>query len=277
MSNLPAKPFYKLRRFWILLAVSLIGVTEWAPFLSERAKGYIMKLLIFLPFILLIVLAGSCTTTVQKLDPLIFYKRDIRIEYKGDKYYGIAVLPYAEEYKIKLKAHGDMDYFSVNTFHREEDSSNPGGMFFQSRTTLKYKPTLEKEGDAPLYISVYNKKKKHGWAFIAFEHPMYTIESLFHCNGKVKIFKGVSACGTREGLKQKITFKEDVMISNPSPGPHGRKTPCPDLKSNKGDKVGEVFEFDMPNRICKYTFVSMASEEMHSMYLLGHEDSIVRD
>lgn len=242
---------------------------------NNRNIIYSIILVLFLLFI--ISLMNSCVTTAQKLDPLVFYKRDIRIEYKGNKYYGTAVLPYADEYKIKLKAPGAMDYFSVNTFHREEDSSDPGGIFFQNRYTLKYKPTLEKEGDAPLYISVYNERKKHGWAFIVFEHPMYKLKALFHCNGKVKIYDGVSVCGTREGLKQKITFKEDVMISDPTPGPHGRKAPCPDLKSEKGTKEGKVFEFNQPNRICKYTFISMATDEMHSTYLLGHEDSIVRD
>jgi hypothetical protein len=267
------KPFYKSKRFWILLKILLVGATSVASFLPEKTKDILMKLILL--FILLLI--GSCVTQ-QKLDPMVYYKKDLMIEYDGEDYYGVAVLPYKDEYKIRIKAHGEMNTFSVVNCHMEKDTANPDGKYFlKGRTTIRHKPSpIEKEGDCPLHIAVFNEKKKHGWGFIAFEHPSYTLPAVVHCNGEVEKYNGVSVCSTRQGLKQRIIFSEEVLVGHGVSGPSQRSEPCPPILSY-GSRRGKTFDYKLPSRECSYIFTSIATGAEHILHNIGHEDSIVRD
>lgn len=230
-------------------------------------------LLLILLIFIISCLCNSCVTQ-QKLDPMVYYKKDVMFKFGKKTFYGIAVLPYQDKYEIKVKAHGDLDTFSLLTCHMEKDTANAGnGIFTDNRTTIKFNPSIEKEGDCPMYVSAFNKNKKHSWGFIAFEHPNYLLKATMYCNGEVKEFNGVSACGTRQGLKQRIVFKEKVFVGNGIKGPSNAKNiDCPALTS----KDGLTFNFKLPNRECRYAFIG-ESGMVHTTYLFGHEDSIIRD
>jgi len=252
----------------------------------------------------LLFLAGCVTMTAQKLNPAVYYKQDICFTYetgeikkekiknffrrfRGGSYRkvkdvkgkatfcGTGVLPYMDEYKITVKSKDKLNYFTMTTCHEEDDTDNPDKGIFKKdgRVNIVYTPTMERGKACPLYISAYNRKQRHAWGIIAFEHPRYQLSATVHCNGYVKPYNGVSICQSRQGLIQKITFSEPVKLIKPVKGESDRKGNCPSL----GDSYKTEYEFKLPNRECWYGFIGKGSKKIHQLMTVGYEDIIVRD
>ncbi len=263
--------------------------------------GEKMKALI--PLIIVAMMSG-CTTTTQKLNPAVYYKQDMCVTYetgevktekiknffkrfKKGKYRktqqvketvsfcGVGVLPNMAEYNIKINSFGALNFFALTTCHEETTTENPDGGFFKKKGELyfNYTPTMERGKACPLYISAYNKKQRHGWGFLAFEHPRYKLSSVVYCNGYVNQYNGVSVCQSREGLIQKIHFPEPVKLVKPVTGAADRKGECPVL----GKKGDTEITFQIPARECIYGFIGQESKKIHMLYTIGYEDIIVRE
>lgn len=256
--------------------------------------------------ILLLFLAGCSTPTPQNLNPAVYYKNDICVTYTRDvdkhgevgtwyrnkvkrkfrlfkknrKYQeiemcGVGVLPNAEDYSLKVEHNSKLNFFAMNTCHREVTTENPDRGFRNKNgeTSLVYKPTLEKGKACPLYLAVYNRKGRHGWGTFAFESPKFDLPATMECNGDEINFKGVSICQARYGTLQKITFNEEVLPARPVNGPAQRKKDCPELAT----KDFKTFEFVLPPRECFYGFIGKDSLREHKLYTVGYEEVIVRD
>lgn len=235
-----------------------------------------MRKINYIPIVIFTLVAiTACITTSQKLDPAIYYRKDMCFESGDTEFCGVGVLPYQEKYEIKVKSYGKLNFFSINTCHREDTTENPDDGIFRinGNTKIKFVPLIEKEGDCPMYVSAYNKNAKHAWGFIAFEHPNYKLKATVLCNGKIKNYNGVSTCSSREGLKQKIVFGSKVDISKGIAGPSQRNKPCSLITS----KDGKSFEFKMPNRECRYAFIDRETKQLHTLYTIGYEDIIIRE
>lgn len=262
-----------------------------------------MKLLISL--ILLFSIIG-CTTTPpdQRLNPAVYYKNDICFTYERDvnkhgeaktwyrnrtkrqflsrnkkqtiEFCGVGVLPHDTSYDLKINHIAKLDFFAMNSCHREVTSENSDKGIFKKdgQIYVDYKPTLELGLACPLFIAAYNREGRHGWGILVFENPKYTLESTVHCNGDVIDFNGVSICESRVGLLQKITFPEEVIITRPVNGAADRKEDCPDLATSSID--GKTFEFVMPSRECIYGFIGKTSKKKHQFYTVGYEELVVR-
>jgi len=242
-------------------------------------------------------------STPQKLNPAVYYKNDICFSYDKDTkkhgkirsffrnrrrrvfrqnrnktkvlFCGVGVLPHQESYNLVIDSFNKLNFFAMNTCHREITTENPDrGIFKQNGIhKISYNPTVEQGKACPLYIGAFNKTGRHGWGIVAFEHPNFQLESILHCNGDKEDTGGTSICQSREGLLQKITFKEPVKAAPPVNGPAQRKEDCPVLSS----KDSKTFNFIMPPRECVYGFIGLESGKEHKFYTIGYEQLIVRE
>ena len=260
----------------------------------------------FFSISLLFICSCGSISSPQKLNPEVYYKNDICVTYRRDvnkhgaigtwyrnkvkrqfrlfkkaKQYqeiymcGVGVLPEDYEYNFEIKHRAKLNFFAVNTCHREITTENPDqGLFKKNgKLNLNYKPTLEKGKACPLYMAAYNRNGRHGWGTFAFESENFTLPAKIECNGDEIQFNGVSICQSRFGTLQKITFAEEVLPAKPVNGPAERVLDCPVLPT----KDGKTFEFIMPKRECFYGFIGKKSLKEHKLYTIGYEEVIVRD
>lgn len=255
--------------------------------------------------LLALLLLSSCNSlVVQPLNPTVYYRNDIcflyetgnvseeRIKkffkrFKDGKYRktelkkekievcGAGVLPEMDDYAIKAKAFGQLDFFALTTCHEETTSENPdsGIRNKNGEISFTYSPTMEKGKACPLYASAFNRRQRHAWGVLIFENTRYQLPAKLSCNGYVLDYHGVSICQSREGLIQKIEFDEPVYLASPVNGAADRKGDCPVI----GIKGAKSFEFKIPNRECFYGFIGLESKKIHQLLTIGYEEIIVRE
>jgi len=219
--------------------------------------------------LVLCILFTSCSSVPQKLDPKVYYKRDMVLEvneFQGD---GVLVVPYKDKYEFNITAQGKLDLFTFTTCHREQTKEKAGGRWYSGpkSTSFDYKPTLlESEGVAcPAILAGYSKKGKHSWGIVEFEHPDLTLPALLSCDGSVYNTRGVSICQAKRGLLQEIKFSEEVIVAI--------ENVCIELTS----KDNKTFRFKMPERECTFRFVTKNGEEKwHRLTTVGYEMILVR-
>jgi len=230
----------------------------------------------------LVLLLTGCLASapIQQLNPATYYVNDICFTYsksKRDKinFCGVGVLPYADSYDLLIENKGKLNFFAMTSCHREKTTENPDDGIFKKdgRIKIDYVPTLEKGKACPLFIAAYNRKGRHGWGALFFEHPRFQLKAVIECNGTVTKSNGVSVCQARQGLIQKITFEKEVVSVKPVNGAAERKEPC--LVLTTKDK--KTFEFTMPTRECVYGFVDRSTKKIHMFNIIGYEQLIVRE
>ncbi len=203
----------------------------------------------------------------------IEYRKDVLIEYDGNSYDGVAVLPVKDEYEFKFTANGDLDWLSISTCHRDEITEEAWNVVKRRIFGLKilnkkqvnyvYSPT-EIEKDCDLEIKAYNKSGYHSFGHISFFNSDYTLDALVECNGHSKAYSGASACQTKVGLIQKVNFA-NLVITSP-------EEDCP-LEENEG----EYFEIKAQSGMCKYVFMEKSTRRLHVLTVYGYEKAPVRE
>jgi len=230
---------------------------------------------------LLFLLTGCLSTLpVQKLNPATYYVNDVCVTYhiskkKEIEFCGVGTLPYADSYDLTIQNKGKLNFFAMTTCHREKTTENYDKSIFRKdgKIRINYKPTLEKGKACALYIAAFNRRGKHGWLAIFFEHPNFKLKAKIECNGKEYTGNGVSVCQARKELIERISFENEVVPMKPVTGPAERKEPCPKLTT----KDNKTFEFLMPTRECIYGFVERKTRNVHQFNTIGYEQLIVRD
>jgi hypothetical protein len=265
-----------------------------------------MKYLIFLIFIFFVGCGSLNFESAQNLNPSIYYKQDVCFTYetgevKEDRirgflnrfrrgryrrtkvvpetvtFCGVGVLPYMEKYKMTIRNAGKLNFFAITTCHEEDTTENPDKGIFKKngKIYVEYTPTLErtKKQACPMYISAYNRKRRHGFGIAVFEHPDYKLKSNLFCNGYENEYDGVSVCQSREGLIQKIVFDEPVKLVKPINGAADRKGDCPVI----GEDYQKEYTFKIPSRECWYGFIGKNSKQVHQLLTVGYEEIIIRE
>lgn len=222
-------------------------------------------------FVMLFVLT-SCSSVSQKLDPSRFYKRDMEITINGLKAEGALVVPKAQSYKFNIKSQGRLDLFTFTTCHREQTKEKAGERgWFADKKRRKFEffpvPIEANPLACPVELGGYEQKKgRHSWGFIDFEHPDLTLTAELSCNGDKRKVKGVSVCQAKKGLIQEIVFAQPVIVAE--------KNVCIILKS-KDDKT---FRFKMPKGRCLFRFLTKTGDKKwHRLTTLGYEKILVRE
>lgn len=218
------------------------------------------------------ILSTSCTSTPQKLDDKIFYKRDMQLSVNGHQGEGVLVVPRSAKYSFDIKARGKLDLFTFTTCHREQTKEKAGqsGWFSdKKRRKLIYEPVpLESNRFAcPVQLGGYERiKGRHSWAFVDFEHPSLTLPALISCNGSHYNTRGVSTCQAKTGLIMQIVFSEKVIWPE--------KNTCVKLES----KDSKTFQFKVPRGQCSFRFVTQKGEEKwHRLTTIGYQKILIRE
>lgn len=239
----------------------------------------------------------------QKLNPVVYYRHDIKFEYKTGRkinvidetvddmfgghgtitrkkdeyitYWGTAVLPYKSYYELKVTGYDKLNFFALSSCHEETTDENPDRGIFKKKGVVKfsYIPKLGKDFSCPLYVAAYNRKGKHSSGFVAFEDPKYTLPATLHCNGEKIDYNGTSVCQSREGLIQKIVFAEPVKLVDPVKGLADRKDACPEI----GEDGKTEYVFKLPGRECIYGFLGKNTGKIHRLFAIGYEDIVIRE
>lgn len=232
-----------------------------------------MKVLILALFI------QGCTLfpkeAAHKLDPLVYYKNDMCFSYEGGSFCGVGVIPQEDSTKIRVNAKADIEKFVLTTCHREIDTDNPdkGLRRKDGIVYLDIQPTIEKNRACPYYFGSFNREGKHARGIVAIRSPAYQLTAKVNCNGEVADATGVFVCQSKEGLTQKITFNERVVVGPPVKGPAQRSEPCPQLVPTSS---GKVIEYNTPPRECLYAIVGVESKKAMQLYTVGYEQLIIR-
>lgn len=206
---------------------------------------------------------SSCSSIHQELDPKVFYQRDLSIKVNGTWTKRMSVIPYKKSYYFKVKSPGQMDLLIMETCHRSTDVEEVGrrhGFNYDPIENIETKPSC-----ATIKFSSFEKSKKgrHAEGYLVVANPYFKLESTVKCNGKKENFKGTSVCHAKESLYQEISFKEDVREIESS---------CKLNSQNKNN----VYRFKMPNRDCRFLFISKNNEK-HILYTSGYEEIILRE
>ena len=277
--------FALLARFWPgarefvcqdpQLTLELVAATNALLRLKTRQELDFKKTTFWVLLSVLAFLCLACGSVPQRLDPNVFYKRDIKLTVNNADYEGISVLPAAHEYDILIEPKGgaNIDLLLITTCHREfsaEKSTKGWSLFGGKKTqfTYKYQPVegLEDDGDCLMRINSFEKDKgRHAWALIAFQHSKYQLEGVLACNGEVKNNRGVSVCQSKRGLIQSIQFPEAVRWATP---PEGCGVP---VRRGTG-----LYELPISLGECIYTADTKAGR-MHRLVTVGYEGVLVRE
>jgi len=234
-------------------------------------------ILLLMPFI------ASCSHT--RLDVLQaersgkFFKKDMVVCVDEVCDEGMIVAPRRKGYDINIEAKNALDLFVFTTCAREETSQKHSGRSFfrpdgNSRFKTYFKPAggVEDVFSCPAHIEARSKKGTHSAALIAFETPETNVPVKFICNGKRDYFNGVSACQSRAGLTQLVSFKRPVTIGMQPPH---LKSRCDVNDSNDGGD-GLRWEFKMPRGECVFAFFD-ADGNVHRMVTYGYDSIIIRE
>lgn len=216
---------------------------------------------------------AACISVPQKLDPKVFYKRDMQLKVNGHQGEGVVVAPHAAQYQVAVEAAGSLDLFTFTTCHREQTKENAGERgWFSDRTKREFTfmpTTLESnEFSCPAQLGGYERKKgRHSWGFIEFESPKLTLPALVNCNGSSHNARGVSVCQSKIGLIQEIVFSEPVLWSE--------NNSCLKLES----KDSKTFRFKMPKGSCVFRFLAKDGdkEKWHRLTTIGYEKILIRE
>lgn len=205
----------------------------------------------------------SCSSNIeQKLDPNILYKRDMDITINGKYWNGVAVVPQADKYEIKIRTVGRNDNFTFTTCHREESVKNQKN---EVAFTFAPRKGLE-DGDSCIAdMGGFDKDKgRHSWGILDFENPAYRVQATLDCNGQSLETNGVGVCQSLAGLRQRIKFKYPVKVSPPI----GCRmlTPVDELN----------FTFEIVKGKCVYEFWEPSFSRKYRLTTFGYEQILIR-
>ena len=212
----------------------------------------------------------SCTSVPQKLEPGLFYKRDVGIEINGRAFEGVVVVPRAAQYDMVLAPRGNIDLLLLRSCHREYSGEKLSpGWFGKNKFRYTYVPVtgLEDRGACPVRVDMYESTPgRHSWAFLDFEHPDYELAATLTCNGTVTRVNGVGVCQAKEHTIQRIRFEEPVQFAPPMP--EGCAMP---KKAEDG-----AYEWEASLGECLY-HVRNHTSALARLTVIGYEGVLVRE
>jgi hypothetical protein len=218
------------------------------------------------------IMIVGCTTT-QKLDPEVYYKRDMTIKYDKNTRTGTMVLPLKNKYDLYIKSEGTLDLFTLTTCHRLITQEDAGGFFSPREVKYTYVPDapMELTFACPMQLAGYDKDGQHSWGFVDIETADTTLPAKIKCNGEAYNANGASICQSKMGLIQSIEFDTEVVFS-----PEAQKSEfCKSIEYTTKDN--KEFIYKMPRRECAYNWMEKKNPHReHRLNTIGFESVIVR-
>lgn len=219
-------------------------------------------------------LSSCAAMPIQALQVGTAYKYDMLLSVNGHTGTGMLVVPKADPYAFDITAQGDLDLFTLESCHREQDTENAFKQVFLAKNHREYaftyapSPTIETEGACPVRLAGYTEKNgQSSWGFVDFEDPETTLPALVQCDGETPYeSNGVSVCQSKVGTLQKITFPVRVMV-------------FPDAGCNMPTPAdNRSFFYTISKGFCVYSFVEIAPKDKqhrHRLSTYGFEQIIL--
>jgi len=221
----------------------------------------------FLILILMILLSQSCSLPTTEMDPALHYKMDMRIKNKNHSAIGMIVLPQKDLYTIELESKGRFNYFTFKTCSREIAIENAKRGLNRHKVKINYRPNIIERRGCPVELRAFDVKGRHSLGHIAIKDKYLVLPAFVVCGGTSKSWDGVSVCQEGEGLKQSITFDNNVFVS------FKKNEHCKFKK-----KRGKTFEFEITKGLCVATFMEIKEpRRIHKLTTYGHEGNLVRE
>lgn len=218
---------------------------------------------------------SSCTAVNQKLESHVIHKRDIQISNMGFDRTGFIVLKHKPLYTIEFKSPGKLDLFTFNSCHRQIAIENARKGLNSKKVKINYKPIIGIETQELCSITVEaweQKKGRHAWGYIAFEHPNLTLPIYLTMNGREHHHNGVAANQAPMGLIQKVQFDFNVSIVATSLDEDDEYKDC--YFGNTGTK----FLFEVKKGFCLYTIQETGGKKRRGQLVtFGYERVPLRD
>lgn len=209
----------------------------------------------------------------QKLDPEIYYKRDMSIKFEDLKREGTLVLPLRDKYELELKSQGKLDLFTFTTCHRLHTQEDAGGFWTPREVRYVYKPDppMESTYACPIQVAGYAETGAHSWGFVDLETKDTVLPAKIKCNGEAYNSNGVTICQSKMGLLQAIEFDVEVVFS-----PEAQTIEfCKNIKFTTKDN--KEFIYEIPRRECVYNFMEKNEPHReHRLTTIGFEQIIIR-
>lgn len=233
-----------------------------------RAKAWCAAVWAFV--LALTVLTSCASLTNQKLDPEVFYRRDMKMTINGVPFIGVAVPARAEVYEIEIETVGDINMLTVTSCHREDVFEEPTRGWFKKNNRFKYtyRPLkgIEDGRGCLLDVGSYERTKgRHAWGTVDFVTATETLPAITTCDGVVLKTGPVSICQAKAGLTQRIRFDQPMKVS-----------PDKGCEANMRTENGLLFEYEAAKTECTYYFGSKDGK-WHRHSVFGYESIFVRD
>jgi hypothetical protein len=186
------------------------------------------------------------------------YEHTLSIEHNDIKYRGVVVFPPSSNLNLTIRntRGGDLDYILVESRHRDVVFEDEGGKW-----KYKYKYSTKRESGI-VYFKGFDLKGNHSFGAAILTDGSEKLKGNLHCNGESYMDKTVTACESKKGLTQYIEFSEDVLMEQEVTDPK-----C----LIKAPEIFRELEFELGTGWCNYTFVSIDTGEVHSLWAFGYE------
>ncbi len=244
-----------------------------SPYFSD---AFTLSILIFFMLALLLIFGGCSTlssSVVQALKSDDVYKYDISGEVNGKPFDGVGVIPYSDNYNMKIISKVNVDMLTITSCHRDisVESAIQLGWFDNGRGyTYQFEPgPLENQGSCLVKFGAYNKSTQgqNSWGILDFETPEATLPATNVCNGIVSQTNGVSICQSKAGLIQSLVFPVPVKVAKDK-----MQVGC-EIAST--DNV--AWEYSISKGECVWAFVEMGgTHRLHRATSVGYSQIQIR-
>lgn len=248
---------------------------------------YMHELFVKIMLISVVLTSLGCSTFQDFLMPSakeksakISWEKDMKLVINGQTYHGIAQVPWADSYEIKIyPSHNEIDRVQFRTCHRGGRSDrgvyqgtwpwSKGDEYLAINIVPAY---IELSLTCTLDFEALTKRRKSmSFGSVVFPDPRswFDIEATNECDGKAFDSVGTSVCQAPVKSIQRISFMDEVtQDSRPQAN-------CPPLK----EIHQRLFEYSMPKDQCVYSFKNEEREESswdfrsHRLITYGYEKS----
>ncbi len=219
--------------------------------------------------LILVLLSLSGCTTLEGLESLkdapSTYKADMIIDVDAQGFDGFASTVIGGEKIIRVFSYAKLDYLFAHTCGRHAEKTEIDKNWTKisaNEFEYKYRPVGSELSGCPIIFEAYDLGGIVAWGMVVFRGTD-DLPATTYCNGRVKPFRGHTACQTKAGIEQTIIFTGDKEIK---------------FKGRDNCEIKQVspqeFKF-RPQGWCTAVFTD--GERFHKLTALGYKRPYIRE
>jgi hypothetical protein len=198
--------------------------------------------------------------------PLYTYRADVEIKHGDNNFIGVADMDLGAVIPLTFTSKVPMYFLTITTCSRHQVFSRVGKSWFGKdgqKLEFVYTPNeIEKKGNCPLYIEVFDSKGSAAWGIINFR-TNETLNATASCNGEYKVTQGLTTCQTKAGLIQSLNFHKQIE----------RFTSSGNCKIERLSNT--EFLITPQGGFCLSTFITL-DVDVHRAVIIGYKEILIR-